>query len=361
MKILLFIWQYNISNFICNLFTLIILINIIIFIITSFFINSINTSNLDNGAFMKIIIFNNKNYLRTLYGFIALLFLFVETYKNLEIFIFFGHLLIGNFFIKIVKLYLIIFIIFTIYIKNLINSTKIYNLQFFMYTFLIVEMLQLLWCVTTLTAIIFILDTLNILLYLLILNNNSLNKKLNNDTILFVGLATFFWVSFFSTAVFFIAVLYFFIIFFTANISLITLISICMVYELNIFSQLKISFTIFLFIIFFFIKCGIAPVFYWKTAFLKSMSLGVLSFYIIVYFSTVFLFFINFLLINFYIFNNLIKLISFISCTIALIIVSYTLTSVNDITTFLVFSSILNCLVILITVSTVFNTAILFI
>jgi hypothetical protein len=279
----------------------------------------------------------------------------LKCFKSVTSTICFNHVHISNQCIKLFKVYLIIFLLFVCFLKtlNFINTKKsMINLfSFFMITLLCATI----WTILTLISFIFIVDTINILIYIIIFDRDYFSNLYVKTVEFFIGISIFFWVSFFSTVVFFLVIFSFYTALFTGNFNMIFLMSVYNTTLITLSFKIKIFFALTLLFVFFFLKCGMVPLFYWKGSFLKCMSTVTLIYYTIVYFSTILLFFTHMLLNTLYILFFITKLLSYIIFFIGILILGYTILNINDICSIIVFSSILNGILVLFVSGVVIN------
>ena len=279
----------------------------------------------------------------------------------------FGHLIFSSFQNKII--YLIIFFFFLI-----INaySTFFYFSSKEIYDFLIVNFNFFFWILflflsNTIFTVIFFIEILSTLIFLLIITSNfsttyfynNLNLNVhsyfsNSTPFFFVQmLLYFFWISLISSLNLFLSLILFYTKFLTFDWFFFEYI---FTYLVNVSNLKDLFFFMFIWLNFLFcifLKCGLVPFYFWKPVFFKGIPLHALFFYISFFYFFIFLFFLTFFLVYvneiFYFFLNVNILLLLIGFFIILSILCET----YYLKSFLAISSILNTLFVFLALNSV--------
>lgn len=327
--------------------------------------------NKKNNYILNIIKINNKNNYLFLYKFTInfliyffyLYFIFLIIFKNYSNFLIFNSF----FFLNYSLIYIKIIILFSIFIfflikKNILNQ-KYYEI-ILGYTFFFFILLYYL-IINNLLLIIFIFEIQSILfIYLISLNFFQKNNfKYDNLNITNYNLNYFnsllyqYWISFIGTIM-----LIYSLLIFLKNFYFIDWINleIFIYFYNNINFFLKINELKFIFLPLFFglsLKIGLFPFFFWKPEIYKNLNIDLLLIYMTIYLFSLIFFFI-FLLSDFIFLINILISDFFLKTTIIMLfllpIIFY---NINEIRTFLAYSSIISILLIL---STIFLNSIFY-
>ena len=276
-----------------------------------------------------------------------------------------GHILVSSFSKKMFFLFLLVFFIYlqTFLSLSVFSSREIYD-------FLTVNLnstiwLYLLFLSNSLLSSFFIIEVLSALLFLLLVSSafSSLlyynNLDLNNHHFLSNSLPItflksiifFFWVSLLASLNLFIFTLLLYNSLFSFDWFLLehVFFYIATVATADNVSLIGLTWYILLFSIF--TKCGLAPFFFWKPTFFKGLSFNSIFFYICVFYFFLFLFFINFISSSFFfIFNYYFNIFGLLTL-LGLFIVLFLVLEAFYVKTFLAVSSILNSLMIFLSMS----------
>lgn len=298
--------------------------------------------------------------------FLALcLLITLNAWSNVIVSAWFGHLIFSSFQFKITFLIITFFIAITTISCNAFyfSSKEIYDyiitcLNLFLWT------IVLFWT-NTIFSIIFIIEILSTLIFLLLTNStfsstyyyNNLNVNMHayfQNSLPFFFLQTllfFFWISLIASLNLFFSLLNFYINFLTFEWFLVEHFFLFLVDNSSTKFLFFFIFVWFNFLFCIFLKCGLVPLFFWKPTFLKGIPLNLFFFYITFFYFFIFLFFIVFLLIYlseiFYYFlmiNVLMLLLGFVTLLTILLEAFY-------LKTFLALSSVLNTLFIFLTLN----------
>ena len=338
----------------CCEFKVVLFFLAVCFIITAQLICSFKiTTVLKNNTILNTILKNKQ--LIILCSVVFLFMIFMQTLKIYEISFLFGHVFLTNGALLAVKFYSICFVLFSIILKK---QRDVSSSSTFMYIFVANIFCSVIWMINSLISFIFIIDTLNILMYLLLFNarlsdnTSAFTKKLN-------GLSVYFWTSFYSTILFFIFIILLYANFYTLNFYTLTLFLTTASACINTFYFIKYLFAFTVLALFFFFKCGLAPFFYWKTTFLRATSLTLLIYYVVIYFSTLFLFMLYFFFIQLAPFIFITRILLLFLCTCGLLVTGLAVFGTYDIFSFLTFSSVLNGIFVLLFVCLLCDNALL--
>ena len=298
----------------------------------------------------------------SLFFFIPVLYVYVLNFswESSAITSWFGHILYTSYQSKMLYLIFLFFwlILYLFLNTTYLSSSEIYD--FFITKVNFVYWMSLLFFTNSLFTIIFVIEIISTLVFLLIttsifsttffyknINFDSKNFFHHNSPYLFLqALLFYFWVSLISSLNLFIFLIFFYNNFLTLDYFLLENIFNYLIL-VNSFKDLYVVGVIWFVIIFsIFLKCGIVPLFLWKPTFFKGISFSTLIFYIIFIYFFLFLFFINFL--NIY-FHELFYYYSFVTVfiiTLGLMTLFFILCESFFLKTFLAVSSILNSLLV---------------
>lgn len=279
--------------------------------------------------------------------------------------VWFGHLIFSSFQLKITYLVTFTFtLIWIAYASSFYYSSQevfdytIVTYSFFMWT-------VFLFYSNNIFTVIFFIEILSTLITLLLItsvfsstyfyNNLSLtNHSYFNQSTPFSFLQTlmfFFWISLVSSLNLFLFLTVFYLKFLTFDWFTLEAIFYYVVSISNLKSIFLTSLVWFSFLFCIFLKCGLVPFYFWKPIFFKGIPLHALFFYIVFFYFFIFYFFIYFLLIYlselfyFNIFINLVMLTTGLVFLVFIICESYYIKS------FLAMSSILNTLLVFLSMS----------
>ena len=277
----------------------------------------------------------------------------------------FGHLIFSAFQHKLAYLIIFIFyLILTLYASIFYFSSKV-AYDFIIVCFNFFLWIILLFCSNTFFSVIFFIEIISTLVFLLLIAStftsvdfyNNLNLNINNyfhQTTPFFYVQTllfFFWISLISSLNLFFFLILFYLKFLTFDWFFFEYIFYYLITIENFKNLFSIFFIWFNLIFSIFLKCGLVPFYFWKPIFFKGLPLHAILFYILFFYFFIFLFFINFLLIYLneifysYIYLNLLLLM------IGFIILLSIICEAYYIKTFLAISSIINTLFIFLTLS----------
>ncbi len=348
------LWSF--SYFFLSLY-LIVFFSIILFLIPS--LNEI----IAYSKFKKI---NNFYYLTgfDLYWLVLtplVLFLIINlAWSGPTVSAWFGNLIFSSFQQKLSSL-----IIFFFYLTITLYCTSFYFSSKEIYDYLIVCFNFFFWTYflffsNTFFSFIFFIEILSTLIFLLLSNasfsttyyfnniNLNLHNYFNQTTPFFFiqSLMYFFWISLISSLNLFFFLILFYLKFLTFDWFFFEFI---FFYIINTGNFKEIAFIVFIWfnlIFSIFLKCGLAPLFFWKPLFFRGIPIHALLFYIIFYYFFILFFFIYFFLIYlndlFYFFLG----INIVILLLGFLIILSILCESYYIKTFLALSSVLNTLFI---------------
>ena len=224
----------------------------------------------------------------------------------------FGHIIFSSFQYKIVLFIIVNMIIYlTVFTSvNYFTSREVYD--YTIVTFQFTYWIILLFHANTLFTVVFLIEVIGALLFLLIVTSTFAtsffyrNLNLNYGHLfqnvtpypLLQSILYLFWISLVSSLNLFIFILFFYFKLLTFDWYLIEYI---FLYFINI-STFKEIFTLsiywFIILVCLFVKCGIAPLYIWKPTFFKGLPIYTLFFYITFFYFHFFLFVVNFLVVS---------------------------------------------------------------
>jgi len=281
--------------------------------------------------------------------------------------VWFGHLVFNKFQNKF-----IFFILTFSFLYLTVFTTTTYFTSRDIYDYLITLILFIYWTLllflsNTFFTVIFIIEVLGSLIFLLLITSTFSNtffyRNLNfNYGHLFQqslpynmlqSLLFLFWVSLVSSLNLFLFLLTFYLKILTFDWYLIEYI---FIYFISISSvkdiyALSVSWFIILFSIF--LKCGITPFYVWKPVFFKGIPLYTLFFYISFFYFFIFLFMIHFLVLYFSSIFYFYLLVFWIFILLGVIILLCIICESYYLKIFLAISSILNSLIVFMSIATI--------
>jgi len=284
--------------------------------------------------------------------------------------IWFGHLIVFNFNLKIINLNvgILTLVLYTIMSNSYFSSKEIYDYiitvlnSFFWVT--------LLFFLNSIFSTIFIIEVLSTIIFLLIITSNysttfyyntiDLTKGVYSQQIFphsyIQSLLFFFWVSLIASLNLFLFIILFFLKVFTFDWFLIEHVFNYLVISNSFWDIVSIAIPWFIFIFSIFLKCGLVPFFFWKPVFFKGLSFHMLFVYICYFYFYFFLFLIH--LFTTY-FSEIYYYYLFIMLLILLVSVLFLLMILCEsyyIKIFLAMSSILNSVLVFIGLSSLHHT-----
>lgn len=296
---------------------------------------------------------------------VALLVLITASWTGPIVFAWFGNLIFATFQLKITYLMLAIFtFVFIVYNSSLYYSSKeVFDFVIICFNFML--WLLLLFYSNNLLTLIFFIEILSTLIFVALvtstfsnvffynnLNLNHYNYFSQNNSFFFIQtLLNFFWISLISSLNLFLFLILFYSKFLTLDWNIIEFILNYLLLSNSFKDYLTIALVWFNLIFCFFLKCGIAPFFFWKPTFFRGMDFKLLFFYIVFFYFFFFIFFAYFFLI--YV-NDLFFSFLFLNITIFLIGFIFLFLIIFEsfyFKSFLAVSSILNSLFVFLTLN----------
>ncbi len=349
-------------NFFWIYFYSILIVSLIFFLIPSIKNLIINTKFKSSSNFEYIIGADSLNIIIFL---ILSLALNLNAWSSNSISLWFGHLIFCNLQYKLIPIILIFFLVI---ISISCNSFYFSSKESYDYIITCIHLflwITILFWTNTIFSIIFVIEILSTLIFLLLANStfssthyyNNLNLNLHSyfqNTLPFFFLQTllfFFWISLISSLNLFFSLLNFYINFLTFDWFLIEHFFLFLINNISLKSMFFFIFVWFNFLFCVFLKCGLVPLFFWKPTFLKGIPLNLFFFYITFFYFFIFLFFIIFFLIYltevfyYFLLVNLFMLLMGFLILISILLDTFYLK------TFLALSSILNTLFIFLTLN----------
>jgi len=287
------------------------------------------------------------------------------TWTGPIIFTWFGHLVLSSLQYKILYWLLGWFVlVWCVQISSFyFTTTELYD--YLITTYFFVLWLLLLFYSTNLFSFIFFIEILSILILLLLITSTFSTSYFYNITSYSVHtyfqqshpfsflqtLLFFFWISLIGSLNLFIFLIFFYFKLATFDWFLTELVFqyLVVVGSLKDFFYLSVSWFIFFFCVF--LKCGLAPFYFWKPTFFKGISFHALYVYIFFFYFFLIIYFIYILviLLNEIFYFNI--FINFIVTLFGLIMLTFLLFESYYIKVFFALSSILNTLLIFLAIS----------
>ena len=223
----------------------------------------------------------------------------------------FGHLIFHSFQFKIFYLVnFFFFLIITTYSMSFyFSSREVYDYVIICFSFFF--WVLLLFYANTIFTVIFFIEILSTLVFLLLITStfsttyfyNNINLNLHNyfsntvPTFYIQMLMYFFWISLISSLNLFFFLILFYLKFLSFDWFLFEFIFnyLISISDLKDLFYVVFIWTNLLFCIF--LKCGLAPFYFWKPTFFKGVPLHALNFYILFYYFFILLFFIHYFLV----------------------------------------------------------------
>lgn len=282
---------------------------------------------------------------------VILLLLKIAIFSNCALF--FSHIQLNNTSYG----FAVLLYILSMYITYLRVSTQItcnpVDIRGYTLQIIILKLLVLLWCATTLFSVIYILDCLNICILLQLVDGSNVRQLNDLDYRLgyrLQGVILHFWFSFLATVLLLLSGLLIINNLTTANFDLI-LIYINFMNHDHTFGQLGLTFAIVSLLAGFTLKLGLGPLVLWKRLVLTGTTFHVQVLYIYMYYNVVFLYYILNVLNLFPI--QVVSLYIYILLLTTVIIVYINIQTATTISSFLVLSSLLSTTLQLITFASI--------
>lgn len=225
--------------------------------------------------------------------------------------VWFGHVVFTSFqykmFIFILLNTIVYYCIFTS--VNYFSSREVYDYTIVSFHF--VYWILLLFASNTLFSVVFLIEVIGALLFLLIItstfstgffyNNLNLNygHLFQNVTPypLLQSILYLFWISLISSLNLFVFILFFYFKLLTFDWYLVEYIFLYFINTSSFKELFTLSIYWFIILLCIFVKCGIAPFYIWKPTFFKGLPVYTLFFYITFFYFHFYLFIINFLVV----------------------------------------------------------------
>lgn len=274
--------------------------------------------------------------------------------------IWFGHIIFTSFQYKFVYFILLFFILVLVMLSSLIyfSSSEVYDFFITKYNFM--YWIMLIFMTNSFFTVIFIIEVLSTLVFLLLttstFSSTFFYRNVNFDSGFFLqsilpytflnSIIFLFWVSLLSSLNLFIFLIYIATNLMTFDWFLLENIFLYLV-STSTFNSIFTTGLIWFFLIFsIFLKCGIAPLFFWKPAFFKGIPMVSIIFYIIFFYFFLFVFLIYFLLIYLHELFYYYSIIIFTFVFTGLIMLLSIICESFYLKTFFAISSILNSLLV---------------
>jgi len=289
--------------------------------------------------------------------------------------VWFGHLVIGGFQLK---LFYFLSLLFTLYLLIFTTTHYFTSSEIFDYAIILHHTfywVYWLFAANSIFTVIFIIEVINILIFLLVVTstfssaffykNLSYNYghflSLNSPYSYLQSLLYLFWISLISSLTIFLFLLFFYL---TLNTFDWVLSEYIFIYLLSTNSPkdiLSFGLVWLIFLLAVFLKCGVAPVYFWKPTFFQGLPLNTLLFYITFIYFNFLLFtthFVTLYLGQIFYYYVIVFWLLIMLCLFTLLLI---ITESYYIKIFLAISSILNSLFIFFILTTVHTSSIIFV
>ncbi len=305
---------------------------------------------------------------------ICLIWMLNSIWSSCDVTSWFGHIIFTSYHSKMLYLILIsFFVLLYIFLTiSYLSSSEIYD--FFITKFNFLYWIIILFFSNSLFTSIFVIEVLSTLIFLLITTSMFSTvffyKNINFDSKIFFkndspytllqSFLLLFWISLITSLNLFVFIIFFYHSLITFDWFLLEHVFLYFILVSTLKDILIVGLVWFIIIFSILLKCGIVPLYIWKPAFFKGIPFTTLMFYILFFYFFLFLFFINFLLTYF---NEIFYYYSFvivIFVSIGLFCLLFLLCESFFLKTFFAISSILNSLLILLSLSSLHNIDIFF-
>jgi len=227
--------------------------------------------------------------------------------------IWFGHLVVLNFGLKMtyLNITMLLWILVIILSNSYFSSKEIYD-------YLITILNAFFWVlilffINSIFSTIFLIEVLSTIIFLLIITSNYSTTFFYNNTNLSKGVYTqqifpnsliqsllfFFWVSLVASLNLFLFITLNYIKIFSFDWFLIEHIFTYFTLSTSFWDIVSVSIAWFIFIFSIFLKCGLVPVFFWKPIFFKGLSFHLIFIYVCYFYFFFFIFLIHLLTVYF--------------------------------------------------------------
>lgn len=360
-------------SFLCNFFHTSSSIFTLTFFITLFYLLAVFTiilyllSNIKD--FTSYNAFSNQTQFNFLSGLdllwlafspIVLILFLTLSWSSSDLLIWFGHLVLTPFQIKMT--YYVswaFFITWFIYLLSFYyTSQEIYDYTIASYSFFM--WVLLLFFSNNILTFIFFIEVLSTLIMLMLITSvfssayffNNLNLTRHSyfnqtspvsflQTIMF-----FFWISLVSSLMLFVFLTLLFLKFYTLEWYLVEHVFFYVVSALDVKAVCSISLTWLAFLFCIFLKCGLVPFYFWKPLFFKGIPLHSLFFYIVFFYFFLFSFFTYFFTVYMHEIFYFNLFINFLLIVTGVVVLTFVICESFYLKAFLAMSSILNTLLI---------------
>lgn len=327
------------------------------------------------NSFKSFFYFILGNEASTLFFYpVLLIFCINALWSSCDITVWFGHIIFTGYHSKILYLSLTFFflVFYLLLTVSYLSSSEIYDFYISKINFF--YWILILFFSNTIFTSIFVIEVLSTLIFLLITTSMFSTlffyKNINFDYKIFFkneipytilqSFLFFFWVSLVTSLNLFIFIIFFYNNLVSFDWFLLEHIFFYIIAVSNLKDILSVGIIWFIIIFSILLKCGIAPLYLWKPVFFKGLTFPMLLFYIAYFYFFLFLFFINFLLVYFgevfFYYSFIVTLFVFIGLVVLLTILCESF----YLKTFFAVSSILNSLLVFLSLLSVHNIDLLF-
>ena len=292
---------------------------------------------------------------------LACLLLLNFFWSSCSLSLWFGHVIFTSFQYKFVYFLLLFFSLVLLMISSLtyFSSSEIYDFFITKYNFM--YWIILIFMTNSFFTVIFIIEVLSTLVFLLLttstFSSTFFYKNTNFDSKFFLqsslpytflnSIIFLFWVSLLSSLNLFIFLIYIALNLMTFDWFLLEHVFLYFIHTTTFSNVFTIGIIWFFLIFSIFLKCGIAPLFFWKPVFFKGIPMVSIIFYIIFFYFFLFIFLIYFLVIYLHELFYYYSIIIFTFVLSGLVVLLSIICESFYLKTFFAISSILNSLLVL--------------
>jgi len=289
--------------------------------------------------------------------------------------VWFGQLVVGSFQLKLLYFLLFNFFIYLVVFNSThyFTSTEVFDYVIVLYH--LFYWVYFLFLANSVFTVIFIIEVINVLVFLLVTSttfsstffykslglNYSHNLTLNTPHTYIQALLYLFWISLVSSLGIFLFLIFFYFTTLTFDWVLVEYVFLYITSVSSLKDILVFGVVWLVLLISLFLKCGVAPVYFWKPTFFRGLPLTALFFYITFIYFNFLLFITHFITLHlgevfyYYVFIFWFLLVISLVTLLLILIESY------YIKVFLALSSILNSLLVFLLVTGVHTSSLLFI
>lgn len=313
---------------------------------------------------------NSLEIMNIIMLYVFLITLLGMSWSSQALSVWFGHVLFSSLQLKITPILLLTYtaVLYALLSTSYFTSREIYDYLTVTLNFLYWGLL--LFVSNTLFATIFIIEVLSTLLFLLLITSAFSSTFFYRNLDLSFGhsfqqstpysflhsILFFFWIALLCSLGLFLFVLVLYTKLFTLDWFLLEHVYMLLATTSSVTELTSIGLAWFLLLICIFLKCGIAPLFFWKPAFFKGLTFSAILVYICFFYFTLFIFLIHMLTSYFSVLLYSYALFLITLVLVGLLTLLAIMCDAVYIKSFLAISSILNSLFVLLAVGTTHTT-----